>query len=44
MKFLGQDPRQRDDFRNIIVIAMVTSISGILIPTVCYIEYFRNIS
>ncbi|XP_031771341.1 putative odorant receptor 71a isoform X2 [Apis florea] len=33
MKFLGQDPRQRDGFRNIIVIAMVTSISGILIPT-----------
>ncbi|XP_006615140.2 uncharacterized protein LOC102673807 [Apis dorsata] len=33
MKFLGQDPRQRDGFRNIIVITMVTSISGILIPT-----------
>ena len=34
MKFLGQDPRQRDGFRNIIVIVMVASISGILIPTV----------
>lgn len=46
MKFLGQDPRQRDGFRNIIVIVMVASISGILIPTVrnVIVEYFRNTS
>ncbi|KAK9306166.1 hypothetical protein QLX08_003060 [Tetragonisca angustula] len=33
LQFLGQDPRQSDKFRNIIVTVMVTSITGIVVPT-----------
>ena len=34
IRFLGQDPRQKNEFRNIIVFILVMSIASILIPTV----------
>ena len=34
IRFLGQDPRQKNEFRNIIVFILVISIASILIPTV----------
>lgn len=34
LQIVGQDPRQRDIFRSIIVTIMVISITGILVPTV----------
>ncbi|XP_016770783.1 odorant receptor 63a-like isoform X3 [Apis mellifera] len=33
IRFLGQDPRQKNEFRNIIVFILVISIASILIPT-----------
>ena len=39
LQFLGQDPRQRDKFRNVIVTVMVTSITGIVVPTVRKINH-----
>lgn len=34
IRFLGQDPRQKNEFRNIIVFTLVIGIASILIPTV----------
>ncbi|XP_033180583.1 uncharacterized protein LOC117152538 [Bombus impatiens] len=41
LQIVGQDPRQRDIFRSIIVTIMVTSITGILVPTL--LEVYRSL-
>ncbi|XP_048265906.1 uncharacterized protein LOC105665636 [Bombus terrestris] len=41
LQVVGQDPRQRDIFRSIIVTIMVTSITGILVPT--SLEVYRSL-
>ena len=34
MQLLGQDPRQKNGFRNFVVTAVVISITGNIVPTV----------
>ncbi|XP_071873043.1 uncharacterized protein [Bombus fervidus] len=41
LQIVGQDPRQRDIFRSIIVTIMVISITGILVPT--SLEVYRSL-
>lgn len=39
LQLLGQDPQQTNEFRNIIVIIVVISITGNIVPTVRKIYY-----